>query len=100
MKCLLLLLIALAWLMISSNTVLGCQCAEYGRPVCAAYWRSDAVFVGQLRDITPPDRKSTDTFPTATLHFIDALPKTPSGKIQRYLLRSRRRTELATPEPR
>lgn len=35
-----------------------------------------------------------------TIHFIDALPKTPSGKTQRYLLRSRRRTELATPEPR
>ncbi|RPE46814.1 acetyl-CoA synthetase [Streptomyces sp. Ag109_O5-1] len=35
-----------------------------------------------------------------TIHFIDALPKTPSGKTQRYLLRKRRRTELATPEPR
>ncbi|MFI1353915.1 AMP-binding protein [Streptomyces sp. NPDC020898] len=35
-----------------------------------------------------------------TIHFIDTLPKTPSGKTQRYLLRSRRRTELATPEPR
>ncbi|MER7927251.1 AMP-binding protein [Streptomyces sp. NPDC096057] len=35
-----------------------------------------------------------------TIHFIDALPKTPSGKTQRYLLRRRRRTELTTPEPR
>ncbi|MET8511815.1 AMP-binding protein [Streptomyces sp. NPDC005077] len=34
------------------------------------------------------------------IHFIDALPKTPSGKTQRYLLRKRRRTELTTPEPR
>ncbi|WP_406432046.1 AMP-binding protein [Streptomyces sp. NBC_00631] len=34
------------------------------------------------------------------IHFIDALPKTPSGKTQRYLLRNRRRTELATSEPR
>ncbi|WP_405823189.1 AMP-binding protein [Streptomyces sp. NBC_01390] len=33
-----------------------------------------------------------------TIHFIDALPKTPSGKTQRYLLRSRRRTELTTRE--
>ncbi|MEU6228902.1 AMP-binding protein [Streptomyces sp. NPDC047042] len=31
-----------------------------------------------------------------SIHFIDALPKTPSGKTQRYLLRKRRRTELAT----
>ncbi|MER7566954.1 AMP-binding protein [Streptomyces sp. NPDC097941] len=34
------------------------------------------------------------------IHFIDALPKTPSGKTQRYLLRRRRQTELATPESR
>ncbi len=33
-----------------------------------------------------------------TIHFIDALPKTPSGKTQRYLLRSRRRTELSSRE--
>ena len=35
-----------------------------------------------------------------TIHFIDALPKTPSGKTQRYLLRNRRRAELTTPESR
>jgi acetyl-CoA synthetase len=29
-----------------------------------------------------------------TIHFIDALPKTPSGKTQRYLLRRGRRAEL------
>ncbi|MEU9331161.1 hypothetical protein AB0D91_46935 [Streptomyces canus] len=34
-----------------------------------------------------------------TIHFIDALPKTSSDKTQRYLLRNRRRTELAA-EPR
>ncbi|MGW5715156.1 AMP-binding protein [Amycolatopsis sp. NPDC003865] len=33
-----------------------------------------------------------------TLHFIDALPKTPSGKTQRYLLR-RRRAELTAGTP-
>ncbi|MEO6090897.1 MAG: AMP-binding protein [Umezawaea sp.] len=31
-----------------------------------------------------------------TIHFIDALPKTPSGKTQRYLLRSSRRAELSS----
>jgi acetyl-CoA synthetase len=29
------------------------------------------------------------------VHFVDALPRTPSGKIQRYVLRERRRNELA-----
>jgi hypothetical protein len=31
-------------------------------------------FVGQLRDITPPDPKSTNDLPTATLHFIVEQP--------------------------
>ena len=70
MKCLLLLLSALTWLAICSTPVVACSCAEYGTPVCAAYWRSDAVFVGQLRDITPPDPKFTNTAGVATLHFI------------------------------
>ena len=70
MKRLLLLLTALTWLIICSTPVLACSCAEHGTPVCAAYWRSDAVFVGQLRDITPPDPKSTNRLPVATLHFI------------------------------
>jgi acetyl-CoA synthetase len=29
-----------------------------------------------------------------TVHFIDELPKTPSGKVQRYVLRQRRRAEV------
>lgn len=31
-----------------------------------------------------------------TVHFVDSLPKTPSGKIQRFVLRERRRAELAS----
>jgi acetyl-CoA synthetase len=30
-----------------------------------------------------------------TVHFVDALPRTPSGKVQRFVLRDRRRAELA-----
>ncbi len=30
-----------------------------------------------------------------SVHFVDSLPKTPSGKIQRFVLRERRRAELA-----
>ena len=74
MKCKVLLLIALTWLIIFANPALGCQCDEYGTPVCAAYWGSDAVFVGQLRDITPPDSKFPDRWPMATLHFIVEQP--------------------------
>jgi acetyl-CoA synthetase len=28
------------------------------------------------------------------VHFVDELPKTPSGKVQRYVLRQRRRAEV------
>jgi acetyl-CoA synthetase len=31
-----------------------------------------------------------------SVHFVDALPKTPSGKVQRYVLRQRRRAEVGT----
>lgn len=61
MKSLLLFLTALTWLTLSSTPVLACQCAEYGTPVCASYWRAEAVFVGLLRDTTPTSRKAPNT---------------------------------------
>jgi acetyl-CoA synthetase len=44
-------------------------------------------------------RYAAHAYPRA-VHFIDGLPKTPSGKIQRHVLRSRRQAELATAEQR
>ena len=73
MKRSLVLLIALACFAISADAVLACQCLEYGAPVCARYWRADAVFVGQVREITPPD-KAQQGLPTATLHLIVEQP--------------------------
>lgn len=113
MKCLLLLLFALTCFAISSGSKPVCQCHEYEVPVCARYWRSDAVFVGQLRDITPPpNRRRPNTMPTATLHFIVEQPfrgvttatvdvATPSGtscdipfvKGTRYLIYASRDSE-------
>ena len=69
MKCLFLLLSALVCLTVSSNQVRACTCGEYGVPVCAKYWRSDAVFVGRLSDLTPPEPASP-SMPVATLHFV------------------------------
>lgn len=51
-----------------------CTCTEYDTPACAAYWRSDAVFAGQLQSITPVGRKSDQEMPTAMLHFIVEQP--------------------------
>jgi acetyl-CoA synthetase len=40
-------------------------------------------------------RYAAHAFPRQ-VHFVDALPKTPSGKVQRFILRQRRRDELIT----
>jgi acyl-CoA synthetase (AMP-forming)/AMP-acid ligase II len=32
--------------------------------------------------------------PTCAVHVVDALPRTPSGKVQPFVLRERRRAEL------
>ena len=39
-------------------------------------------------------RYAAHAYPRA-VHFVEALPRTPSGKVQRFLLRDRRRDELA-----
>jgi acetyl-CoA synthetase len=39
------------------------------------------------------DNLAAYAYPRA-VHFVDELPKTPSGKIQRFVLRDRRRAEL------
>jgi acetyl-CoA synthetase len=41
------------------------------------------------------DNLAAYAYPRA-VHFIDSLPKTPSGKVQRFVLRDQRRAELAT----
>jgi hypothetical protein len=75
MKSLLLLIVALTWLAIFSNSASACQCRDYDVPVCAAYWTTSTVFVGQLRDITlPASPKSREDWPMATLHFIVEQP--------------------------
>ncbi len=60
MKRLILVLIAFGWFTVSDDAR-ACTCSEYDVPVCAAYWRADAVFAGQLVDITDVKKKS-DTY--------------------------------------
>lgn len=74
MKRFLLILITLSWLSFFPDQARACQCVEYGVPVCAAYWRSDAVFVGLVQDITPVVKKSDREIPTVVLHFIVEQP--------------------------
>jgi hypothetical protein len=73
-KRLLLILFSFAWLPFISEEARGCSCDEYGIPVCAAYWRADAVFAGQILDITPVMKKSDNEFPTVMLHVFVEQP--------------------------
>jgi hypothetical protein len=68
-KHLLLILISFVALLFLAEAGRACTCIEYEVPVCAAYWRADAVFAGQILDITPVQKKP-DQMPTVTLHFI------------------------------
>ena len=74
MKTLILILISFASLSLIPVEARGCTCNEYDVPVCAAYWRADAVFAGQLLDITPVEKKSDNQMPTVMLHFIVEQP--------------------------
>lgn len=44
----LLMIVALLCAPAFAQPIQACQCREYGTPTCAQFWRSDAVFVGQV----------------------------------------------------
>lgn len=47
-----------------------CSCVEYGVPVCAAYWRADAVFAGVVTDLKKVPDAAPNSLPKALVHFI------------------------------
>jgi hypothetical protein len=53
MKRLLIIIVVVLCASTFTQPVQACLCREYGTPICARYWRSDAVFVGEVRDIKP-----------------------------------------------
>ncbi len=66
----LILIIALLCLPSLANIILACQCREYGTPICAEFWRSDAVFVGQVVDIQPLKKKPDDVYTYLMVRFM------------------------------
>ncbi|HKR12550.1 MAG TPA: carboxypeptidase-like regulatory domain-containing protein [Pyrinomonadaceae bacterium] len=74
MKRLILIFVSFVWLPFMTAEAEGCSCLEYDVPVCAAYWRADAVFAGQLLNITPVEKTSDSSMPTVMLHFIVEQP--------------------------
>jgi hypothetical protein len=70
MKRLLLVVIALCCIPLFNSESRACQCAEHGTPVCASFWRSDAVFVGRLVSITSLKIKPDTTYKYVALNFV------------------------------
>jgi len=66
-----LLLIIVAMLCIPAFTapIQACECREYRTPICAQFWRSDAVFVGQVVDIKPLKRKPDNVYTYVMVRF-------------------------------
>lgn len=55
---------------------------------------ADETLAAELKELVKREY-AAHAYPRV-IHFVSALPKTPSGKIQRNVLRDRRRAELAT----
>lgn len=68
-KLLLVTLAFAAWQLLAVKAT-ACSCVEYGAPVCAAYWRADAVFTGVITDIQKLPDDSPQSPPKALLRFM------------------------------
>ena len=67
----LLLIVALLLCMPAlTEPIQACECREFRTPICAQFWRSDAVFLGQALDIKPLKRKPDDVYTYVMSRFI------------------------------
>ena len=69
MNRLLLIIVALLCLPAVTESIQACQCREYGTPICAQFWRSDAVFIGQVVDIKPLKNKPDTVYTYVMVSF-------------------------------
>jgi hypothetical protein len=65
----LLLIVVLLCAPAFTQTIQACECREYGTPICAQFWRSDAVFVGQVVDIKPLQKKPDNVYTYLMVRF-------------------------------
>lgn len=70
MNRLLLIIVSLLCIPAFTQPIQACQCREYGAPICARFWRSDAVFVGQVIDIKPLKKKPDDVYTYLQVRFM------------------------------
>jgi hypothetical protein len=70
MNRLLLIIVAMLCMPAFTESIQACECREYRTPICARFWRSDAVFVGQVVDIKPLKRKPDDVYTYVMSRFM------------------------------
>ena len=70
MKRFFLVVVTLVCLPFLKSEAQACQCVEYGTPLCASFWRHDAVFVGRLVSIKSLKTKPDDIYTYSALHFV------------------------------
>jgi len=70
MNRLFLIITALLCVSAFAQTIQACECREYGTPICARFWRSDAVFVGQVVDIKPLRKKPDNVYTYVLVSFM------------------------------
>ena len=70
MNRLLLIIVALLCMPAFTEPIQACQCREYGTPICAQFWRSDAVFVGQVVDIEPLQKRPDNVYTYLMIRFM------------------------------
>jgi hypothetical protein len=69
MKNVVLIIVAVLCLSAFTQPIQACECREYGTPLCARFWRSDAVFVGQVVDIKPLRKKPDNVYSYVLVRF-------------------------------
>jgi len=69
MNRLLIIIVVLLCMPAVTESIQACQCREYGTPICAHFWRSDAVFVGQVIDIKPIEKKPDNVYTYLMVRF-------------------------------
>jgi hypothetical protein len=70
MNRLLLIIVTMLCMLAFTEPVQACECREYRTPICAQFWRSDAVFVGQVLDIKPLKTKPDDVYTYVMSRFM------------------------------
>ena len=70
MNRLLLIIVTMLCMAAFNEPIQACQCREYGTPICAQFWRSDAVFLGQVIDIKPLKNKPDNVYTYLMVRFV------------------------------